>query len=348
MLIRLGRLAVTGITAALVLSACTGAPGTPASAAKSQAAGSPAASPPPEFSTPPIPTETPRPASTTFSATLAQWRLPTPVTRAVGLSSGANLLLIGGLFDSGISSAAITDINPATGQNRPLGILARGVHDAGGAHLGGRYFIFGGGGASVLDAVQSFLPGETRAAVVSRLPQLRADLSVAASGQGGPAYLVGGFDGTHPSPAVLRTTDGTTFTTLARLAQPVRYAAAAALGQQLWVFGGTVGATPTDVIQRVDTRTGAAAVVGHLPVALNEAAAVVVGGTILVLGGVVDGQPSSAIWRLDPATGHVIRAGTLPEAVAMPAAVVVDGVAYLLGGENPAALATVIEIRPTN
>ena len=42
--------------------------------------------------------------------------------------------------------------------------------------------------------------------------------------------LVGGYDGVTPSADVWETTDGVTFTVLARLPQPVRYPAVAAVG----------------------------------------------------------------------------------------------------------------------
>jgi hypothetical protein len=55
---------------------------------------------------------------------------------------------------------------------------------------------------------------------------------------------------------VLATTNGHTFMAVARLPVPVRYPAVAALGGQIFVFGGqaATGAhagTPTDVIQAV-------------------------------------------------------------------------------------------------
>ena len=55
---------------------------------------------------------------------------------------------------------------------------------------------------------------------------------------GPTTYIVGGYDGTHPDAPVLATTNGRTFTTVAALRIPVRYPAVAALGGQIFVFGG--------------------------------------------------------------------------------------------------------------
>jgi len=253
---------------------------------------------------------------------------------------------MGGLTPAGTSSADILRIDPATGKTLQIATLAQGAHDAGGAVLGNRFFVFGGGADSVLGSVQEFHPGQNQARIVGRLPRLRADLSVA--GTGDLAYVVGGFDGSTADPAVLSTTDGATFSTVADLPRPVRYAAAAVMGGYLWVFGGVQASSPSTAIQRVDPRTGKATVVGNLPVPLDHAVALVLGGTLLVLGGVINGQPSSIIWRLDPMTGSVTQTGTLPTAVSMPAAVVVGEVAYLVGGEGQGTLDTVVEVRPTN
>ena len=322
-----------GVTSGSPPGPVTAATGTGSSGSTSP--GSPAAAPPT------VPAQAP---ATTFTATMLPWRLPRALSRAVALPDGRDLLILGGLTAAGTSSTEMLRINPATGQAAPAGTLAQAVHDAGGAVLGSRFFVFGGGGDTVLGTVQAFAPGQDRARVVGRLPRPRADLSVAAGSDGRMAYIVGGFDGTNPDPAVLDTADGLSFKTVANLPQPVRYAAVAVLGQYLWVLGGAVGTSPTAAIQRVDPRTGSAAVVGRLPVPLDHAVAVVLDGSLLVIGGMVNGRPSSTIWRLDPDNGTAARAGTLPEAVSIPAAAVLGGNAYVMGGEGLTTLDTVVRI----
>jgi len=294
-------------------------------------------------------------APTSFSATLAPFQLPVAVSRPVVVADGNKLVALGGLTAGDTSSSAILQVDPASGRTSQVGQLAQASHDAGGALLGGRLVVFGGGAASVHDTVQAFTPGTPgtpgtpAAQVVSHLPRPRADLSTTTAN--GVAYVVGGYDGTSADPAVLATSDARTFRTVAQLPHPVRYGAAAALGPYLWVFGGvsnggTDNYPATSYIQRIDTRTGQATVAGTLPVSLSHAAAVVVDGTLLVAGGLVGGHASSTIWRLDPATASVVPAGTLPETVSMPGAAAIAGVGYLVGGENSAALRTVVELRP--
>ena len=84
---------------------------------------------------------------------------------------------------------------------------------------------------------------------------------------------------------ILATRDGRRFRTVARLPVPAFYAAAATVGSRVWLFGGRTAAGPTDVIQQVDLRTGAARVVGRLPYRLTGAAAFALDGTIYLAGG---------------------------------------------------------------
>ena len=97
--------------------------------------------------------------------------------------------------------------------------------------------------------------------------------------------MIGGYDGTRLDPEVLATRDGRHFRVAARLPVPVRYAAMAAAGGLIWVFGGQTAAGPTDVIQRIDPATGAATVAGHLPRPVQGAAALSLGGQVYVAGG---------------------------------------------------------------
>jgi DNA-binding beta-propeller fold protein YncE len=152
-------------------------------------------------------------------------------------------------------------------------------------------------------------------------------------------YVVGGYDGTTLDPQVLATTDGQHFRVAARLPVPVRYAGTAAVAGLIWVFGGQTaagGSTTTDVIQRVDPVTGAAAVVGHLPQPVQGAAVISLDGRIFVAGGATAQGTSRAVFRFDPATTRVSAAGELPVPAAYAAAAVTGGVGYLIGGEDGA------------
>jgi hypothetical protein len=249
----------------------------------------------------------------------------------VVLARGGDLLIIGGLNQRSVTTAAVTQLNPVTGRTVRTGRLADATHDAAGALLGGQPFLFGGGVTSSIAAVQSLRPGHT-GAVAGQLPGPRSGLSSVTLGS--TAYLVGGYDGPSYAAAVLSTTNGTSFTTVAKLPVPVRYAAVAGAGNTIWVFGGETPAGPTRSIQRVNITTGRAAVVGHLPAALSGATAFTLGGRIFVAGGqdAGTGAASRAVLAFDPARHSATAAGTLPVGVSNAASAVVGATALVVGG----------------
>jgi hypothetical protein len=268
----------------------------------------------------------------------------------VVLPTGDGFVVLGGLATGDTSTARIVQVDLASGDPRIAGYLAVAVHDAAGAVIGGRFFVFGGGSVSTVSVVQAWTAGSATA--VTRLPAARSDLSAATVN--GTTYLVGGFDGSAMTPDVLATTDGVSFRRVTQLAIPVRYAAVAGQGSTLWVVGGVTstsegGTTETDAVQKVDLVSGRVAVVGRLPQPTGHATALVLDGQIFVLGGRSGTVASAAIFRLDPTTGVLTPAGHLPGPVSDAGSVVVDGVGYLVGGEvaGPAEpLDTIVALRP--
>ena len=224
----------------------------------------------------------------------------------------------------------MTSLDPVTGATRTAGRLTEATLDAAGFALGGRAFVLGGT-ASGGRTIQAFTPG-TQAAVVGQLSQARSDSAGVSEGRFG--YVVGGYDGTVPDPQVLATTDGQHFWVAARLPVPVRDAGTAAMAGLIWVFGGQAATGGTDVIQRIDPVTGAAAVVGHLPRPVRGAAVIILGGRIYVAGGATADGTSRTVFRFDPATFRVTAAGQLPVPVGYAAAASSAGVGYLIGGED--------------
>ena len=75
----------------------------------------------------------------------APYQLPSGVSREVVLPRGPDLLILGGLTQQSAASAAITVLNPVTGSTTAAGRLTAPTHDAAGATLSGRDFVFGGG-----------------------------------------------------------------------------------------------------------------------------------------------------------------------------------------------------------
>ncbi len=315
--------AAAGLSLALLVAACSGGgpgqPGPPAgsrTAHPAMATGS-AADPPGARSAAPL----------SLQVTPAPYQLPSGLSREVVLPHGPDLLIAGGLTVQGTSTARVRRLNPATGNTTRMGRLAVPTHDAAGATVGGRTFVFGGGEQASVATVQEITgpaprgpaararaattPG--RPAVTGRLARPRSDL--AAVTQGGTTYLLGGYDGTTYDATVLATPDGRRFTVAARLPVPVRYPAVAVLGRQIWVFGGQTshgitndiqrislpGAGPRGAAQTVRGRRSAghaatqAAVAGHLPEPTTGAAAFTLGGAVYVAGGqTAPGRPGQA------------------------------------------------------
>jgi hypothetical protein len=185
------------------------------------------------------------------------------------------------------------------------------------------------------------------------LPQARSDLSAATLN--GTAYIVGGYDGSAMTPAVLATTNGVSFRSVAQLAIPVRYAAVAGVGNTLWVVGGVTstsegGTADTDAVQKIDLVSGRVTVVGKLPQPMSHATALILDDQIFIAGGRSGTTPSATIFRLDQSSGAVVPAGHLPGAVSDAGSVVVEGVGYLVGGEVASTaepLNTVVMLRPS-
>ena len=266
----------------------------------------------------------------------AGWQLPSARDREVALTDGTTIWLLGGRDAAKTSRTSVAQIDPTSGASSQAGDLAVGVHDAAGARLAGKLFVFGGGNSSTVATVQTFTPG-SGGQVVGALPQARSDL--AATTVADHAYVLGGFDGGAFTPDVLDTTDGSTFATVTALPVPVRYAAMTALGDKLYVFGGSLGGSEnatnaTNVIQEVDLQARTARVLVSMPHTLSDATAVTVQGKVFVLGGRVDGAVSPQVWQFDPNAPGLTPVGNLPVALSDSAAVVVHDVAYLLGGES--------------
>lgn len=279
------------------------------------------------------------PPVTHLDATPAVWQLAAPVSRAVALSDGHNVIILGGLDSSQSSASGVFRIDPSSGAAAPMGSLPFATHDAAGAVIQQRYFVFGGGEQQTVDTVQSVGP-DGHAAVVAHLPQPRSDLASARIGS--TVYLVGGYDGTAATRDVLATSDGTTFRVVGQLPIGVRYPAVSAVGARLYVFGGEWAGTESATVQVVDTQTGRSSVAGHLPAPRTAAAAVTLGGSVYVVGGRSGGVPTSSILRFDPTKIQFSAAGALPSPVANAAIVAVGNTAYLVGGEASAPVSGVV------
>ena len=258
------------------------------------------------------------------------------MSRAVAVADGARVLVLGGLAPGDSTTGRVWALDVANRTAHAAGALATPVHDACGAFVSGKPFVFGGGAATTVSAVQQWQSTTSRR--VAALPQPRSDSSCAVLA--GTAYVAGGFDGHHMVTGVLATTDGLHFRVVAHLRQGVRYAAVAATGHWLFVVGGALATTEgtangaqSDLIQRVDLRTGRVDVAGHLSGPLAHATAVTLGGDVLVVGG-RHGTTASRDILLVSANGSQRTVGVLPHALSDAAVAVVGDMAVVVGGET--------------
>ncbi|HVB05283.1 MAG TPA: hypothetical protein VNF07_03420 [Acidimicrobiales bacterium] len=292
------------------------------------------------------------PSAALLTVATLGWHLPAALSRPVAVAVGGEALLLAGLHAGDVSTADVVRVDPAKASAAMVGSLPVAVHDAGGAALGGTAFVFAGGAATTQSAVQAFRG--VHAVVAGSLPVGRSDL--AAVTVHGVAYVLGGFDGSELVPAILATRDGSSFSTVGALAQPVRYPAVAALGSEVYVVGGalsttegTLGGPQTADIQRFDPATGSTTIIGHLPHVLSHAMALVLGGQLYVLGGRDGTQLSGDIWRIDTHSGHAAHVGSWASPRSDAGAVVIGSVGYLLGGEvsgpvDPVATVTAVRL----
>lgn len=285
-----------------------------------------------------------------IEAGLMPWKLNGPLSREVVLpaSNGKSLIVVGGLTTSG-SESGIYRVNPLTGAAAQIGQLTAPSHDSAGVVLNGKGYVFGGGSTAPVNSAErlaSLGSGSGTATPLASLPQARSDDSAAVIGQ--TAYIVGGYSGPSADSAVLATRNGQRYKTVAHLAVPVRYAAVAALGRKLFVFGGDAtsgprSGAPITAIQEVDPTTGSVRVVGKLPLPLAGSAAVDLGGTIYLAGGETVPTTASAaatpsevstIWAFAPASGKLLVAGHLYVALSHAGVAVIGKRAWLVGGET--------------
>lgn len=266
-----------------------------------------------------------------LTAETTRSQLPVPVSRAVVLTDNGSILIAGGVDQTGESTSGVFRLAAGSSKVSRSGTLSDPTHDAAGAILHGRMFVFGGGTANSSAAVQGFTVAGG-GGIAGQLPRPRSDLTSAMSQN--HAYLVGGYDGSILDPQVLVTDDGIHFRVVAKLLVSVRYGAVAALSGHLFVFGGQTANGDTAAIQEIDLRSGRVRLAGRLPLSLSHASAVKLRKYIYILGGISGGSTRNQIWSFDPVSGRVSAAGFLPTPLSDTGATTVGETVYIIGGEN--------------
>jgi hypothetical protein len=265
-------------------------------------------------------------------------RLADPVSRAVAVEMGSRIVVLGGLTTGDVTTGRVVAVDPNNWTSVADGELREAVHDASGAALGGHAVVFGGGSSSEVANTQWWTDGTSR--IVGTLPGPRSDS--AATTVGITAYVVGGFNGTGMDRAVVATTTGRTFRTVAHLKQGVRYPAVASLSGKVYVFGGELATTDgtstgaqSRLVQQIDPKTGQTRILGKLPWGIGHAMAFALGGRLYLAGGRRGTQATSRVWAVNPTNARLTAVGRLPQAIS-DSAVASHGTrsVVLIGGET--------------
>jgi N-acetylneuraminic acid mutarotase len=274
----------------------------------------------------------------------AGFSLSSPVERAVAVLAGDTIFVVGGLNSIGQSVNGVFTLNPATGDLSAVGTMPQAFHDAAGAVIGSRLFVFGGGRGESSDTVQVFDLQSHRSRVSGRLPKPLSDLSSAVVGS--TVYLIGGYDGANPQATIYSTSDGARFPSAGRLPLGLRYAAVASIGGKIVVAGGVSTAGPVSSVYVFDPATGLVALVGRLPVPVGHATAFALAGRIFVAGGRdARGRAVRQVVAIDLSSRAIALLSPLAAGVS-DAAIASDGRrAWLIGGWRGQALAQVLTVR---
>lgn len=256
--------------------------------------------------------------------------LPAPRERTASATLGGDIIVSGGLSSAQSSTQTVWSIQP-DGSVRTLAPLPSPIHDAAATALGSSVLIFGGGQTEGSTRVLRARPGPP--ALVGQLPQALSDLDAVTVGD--RAFVVGGWNGSLPSPAVYSATADGHVSLAGRLPVGLRYPAATALNGQVLVAGGEgPGGSSTSTILSWDPTTGQTTRPAQLAAPVSHAAGVTLGGRLYLIGGVRGNQPSDLILSWAPGEPRFQVSGHLPRALADTAAVPFGGGIAVIGGRS--------------
>jgi hypothetical protein len=227
--------------------------------------------------------------------------LPRPTHDAAGLTLGAEALVIGG--GAAVPVATSEQITP-DGSASLAAALPQPRADAAAVTIGDTAYVVGGYDGTGMDReVLATRNGTSYRPVAALVVPVRYP---AVAALGGRIYVFGGATrGGRPVDTV-QVVDPRTRTVKAvgRLPFPLSGAAAAVLGQTIYLAGGTAGlpaAAPTKAILAFELAHRSFLRAGSLPVAVANAGAVVSHGRLWIVGGeTVGGRVSSAVQMVIP------------------------------------------------
>jgi N-acetylneuraminic acid mutarotase len=134
-----------------------------------------------------------------------------------------------------------------------------------------------------------------------------------------------------------------------RLPHPIRYAAVAALGRNLYIAGGSTPQGASHGVFSFDTVSRNLSLIARLPRPVTHAAATAFGCCVYIVGGREEqlGTPSRRIFAIQPGHGRVRPAGRLPVPLSDLGAVAQRRRILAIGGRTTSGtVSTVVELRP--
>jgi N-acetylneuraminic acid mutarotase len=203
---------------------------------------------------------------------------------------------------------------------------------------------------------ESYDPVTDRWTRLATLPQARHHIALAAIA--GRIYGVGGFSGGFPNwqaqaDVYIYEPAGDRWLTGVPMTQARAEGVVASLGEELFVIGGRVRATPqashfndhedTSLSEVFDSRTGRWSRIADAPTARNSAASMVINGRIYVVGGRQALKQSDGSLRqmnvatlevYEPRTGRWYTRAPMPQAQGGLGAAAWGGRLYVFGGEQ--------------
>jgi hypothetical protein len=270
---------------------------------------------------------------------------PVLASAAAPIPGKTAFTLLGGL-DTGDNATATVATIDSTGTH-PVGYLPASLFAAAAATVGDEEYLFGGAEGTATTPVPQPLIysytvlGSGAVDQAGELPTGNYGLSAAAIGH--TIYLVGGDSGSVTLKTILAwKPHGGAPVSAGTLPIALRYAAVAAVGEQIVIAGGlTASGAPSNAIFVFDAATRKVRELpAKLPDAIYAASGATLGQLAYVLGGAeltgvapnTSVAPVSTIYSIDPATGKLANAGSLQYPLAEASATVVGSTIYIAGG----------------
>ncbi|HEX2703609.1 MAG TPA: hypothetical protein VHM72_09280, partial [Solirubrobacteraceae bacterium] len=252
---------------------------------------------------------------------------------------------LGGLDSSNDATSGVATVDSS--QTTVVGELPVSLFAAAAVTVGGTEYLFGGAEGTAKAPTPEpniYSYAVSGAGTIAEDGKLSsANYGLSATVLGHTVYLVGGDSGSATLDAILTWTPGAASPVpVGHLPVALRYAAVAAVGQQLVIAGGLLASgQASNAIFVFDAATHKVhELKAKLPAGLFSASGVTLGNLAYVLGGAkVSGVasastavPVSTIYSIDPATGELATAGSLQYPLAEESATVVGETIYVAGG----------------